>query len=240
MSPRHLRRITRPTRSRYWLSPDFARGPDDSQAIKVPNDSGNGIPITLYNAVNVTDVTFTLSYNPSLLTASGASNGDATDKASSFTLIASPTITDTTHATARFHFHDGTAQSGTIVLGDIVATVPAKRPPAAYKAKELLKLGAIMVNSRAVAGAASASGVHINAYFGDVTGNGTIDGLDVATASTVAQGEETRDLPPTHCWTRPLSEMWRPTSQLTRAMSPPLRRSCLVCPRRPFRPRLPA
>jgi len=31
--------------------PDFARGPDDSTPIKVPNDSAAGIPITLYNAI---------------------------------------------------------------------------------------------------------------------------------------------------------------------------------------------
>src|SRR5262249_37078728 len=33
-----------------------------------------------------------------------------------------------------------------------------------------------------------ADGVHVNAYFGDVTGNGSIDALDVATANNVAQG----------------------------------------------------
>src|SRR5205807_8452457 len=42
--------------------PDFARGPDDTSTIKVPNDTAAGIPITLYNAAGVTDVTFTLNY----------------------------------------------------------------------------------------------------------------------------------------------------------------------------------
>jgi hypothetical protein len=36
--------------------------------------------------------------------------------------------------------------------------------------------------------AVSAAAVHINAYVGDVTGNGTIDALDVATANSVAAG----------------------------------------------------
>src|SRR5262249_53012798 len=34
------------------------------------------------------------------------------------------------------------------------------------------------------------NGLHVNAYLGDVTGNGVIDGLDVATASNVAQGSQ--------------------------------------------------
>src|SRR5439155_22309999 len=104
---------------------DFARGPDGAHNIQVPNDTGHGIPITLYNAVNVKDVTFALNYNPSLLTVKSGSIGDSTDPAgSSFTLVGSPTIVDSTHATANFHFSDSAAQSGTVVLGDIMAMVP--------------------------------------------------------------------------------------------------------------------
>jgi autotransporter-associated beta strand protein len=170
--------------------PDFARGPNPSQDIKVPNNTGAGIPITLYSAAGVTDVTFTLSYNPALITVSGALTGNATDPASSFTLVNSPTIADATHATASFHFQDATPQSGVVVLGDITAIVPATAA-GDYKAKELLQLSAITINHGAVPGAVSANGVHVNAYFGDVTGNGTIDALDVATASNVAQGKDT-------------------------------------------------
>jgi hypothetical protein len=101
--------------------PDFARGPDFAHAIAVPNDTGHGIPVTLYNAAGVRDMTFTLSYNPSLLTVTGGSNGDATDPTSSFTLAGSPTIIDATHATANFHFQSGRPLSGTIALGDVQA-----------------------------------------------------------------------------------------------------------------------
>jgi hypothetical protein len=59
-----------------------------------------------------------------------------------------------------------------------------------YKAKELLGLSAITVNGAAFTGV-SASAVHVNAYLGDVTGNGTIDALDVATANNVAGGSAT-------------------------------------------------
>jgi hypothetical protein len=173
--------------------PDFARGPDSAHAIKVPNDSGHGIPITLYNASGATDVVFTLSYNPSLLAVSGGLGGancDATDPTTSFALMGNPTILDASHATARFHFSAVTAESGNIVLGDIVGSVPDSAG-GNYKGKELLQLGNIVINGGAIKGAVAANGVHVNAYFGDLTGNGTIDGLDVATAFGVAQGKDT-------------------------------------------------
>jgi fibronectin type 3 domain-containing protein len=169
--------------------PDFARGPDGSDDVLVPNDSGHGVPITLYNASGVTDVTFTLTYNPTLLTVSGASHGDATDPASTLTLVGGPVFLDATYATASFRFQDISAQSGTVVLGDIVAVVPDSAA-GNYKAKELLQLSAITVNGAAFTGV-STGGLHVNAYLGDVTGNGTIDGLDLATAFTVAAGNAT-------------------------------------------------
>jgi hypothetical protein len=171
--------------------PDFARGPSVSGGfIKVPNDTAQGIPITLYNAASVTDVTFTLAYDPALLSIQDISSTDATDPASSFTLVSDPTIIDVNHATADFHFSDPAPQSGKIVLGDILAVVPT---PAAqtYKAKELLAFENIVINQGAVVGAVSASGVHVNAFFGDVSGNGRIDGLDVALAASVANGTAT-------------------------------------------------
>jgi hypothetical protein len=173
--------------------PDFARGPDGAHTIKAPNDSGHGIPITLSNAVNVTDVTFTLGYNPSLLTVTGALSGagsDASNASSALTEVGTPTLVDATHAQATFMFHDATPRSGTIVLGDILAAVP-NSAAANYKAKELLSLCSIVINNGAVTGAVGGGSVHINAYLGDVTGNGGIDGLDVATAVNVAQGKDT-------------------------------------------------
>src|SRR5262249_48462123 len=149
---------------------------------------GPSLPIALYNASGVTDVTFALSYNPSLLAVTAGSTSDSTGTGTkSFTLVSSTTI-DATHATANFHYSNTSGQSGTVVLGDIVASVPTGAA-STYKAKELLELGNIKVNGAAFTGA-SASGLHVNAYAGDVTGNGTIDGLDVATANNVAQGKD--------------------------------------------------
>jgi hypothetical protein len=166
--------------------PDFARGPDGARNIQIPNDTGHGIPITLTNAVNVTVVSFVLNFNPALLTMAGGLGGtgsDATDPASSFTMLLVPPVP----GQAYFTFHDNTPLSGTVILGDILASVPDSAG-GAYKAKDLLELSGISINRGAVTNAVAAAAIHVNAYFGDVTGNGSIDALDVATANNVAQG----------------------------------------------------
>src|SRR5262249_11636090 len=52
--------------------PDFARGPDGTDVINVPNTSSNGIPITLSNGAGVTSGTLTLKYDPTLLSITAA------------------------------------------------------------------------------------------------------------------------------------------------------------------------
>jgi hypothetical protein len=123
------------------------------------------------------------------LTVTGASSADATATGSAFILTAAPSILDSTHALASFSFHSDAAQSGTVVLGDLVASVP-NSAAGTYKSKELLSLDNVTVNGEPFTGM-TANGVHVNAYLGDVTGNGAIDGLDLATANQVAQGNAT-------------------------------------------------
>jgi len=161
--------------------PDFARGPSGAtaQPISVPNDTGKGgIPITLYNATAVNDATFTLTYDPTLLTVTGAGIGDATGPGSTLTLVSS------TANTATFHYQDATAHSGTVVLGDILAYVPTTAN-VLYKNKELLQLGSITVNGASFTGVV-ANSVHVNAYFGDVNGDGKIDSTDTSIITVVA------------------------------------------------------
>jgi autotransporter-associated beta strand protein len=165
------------TKSVLWL-PDFARGPDGANSINIPAaTAGGGIPVTLTNATAVTDVTFSVTYNPALLTITGPTSGN-------LQLVGTPT-----GGVANFHYTNATAQNGTVVLGGIVASVP-NSAGSLYKTKELLTLSNITVNTAAFTGVA-ASAIHVNAYLGDVTGNGTIDALDVATANNVATGSAT-------------------------------------------------
>src|SRR4029077_16543487 len=156
--------------------PDFARGPDDAQPVKVPNNTASGIPITLYNAAGVTDVTFTLTFDWRLLAVAGAlggAGGDATDPASSFT----PGTGIAVAGLAYLVFHANAPLSGTVVLGDIQATVPSDAKDS-YKLKQLLQLSSIKVNGANFSGV-TAPGVHVNAYFGDVSGDGVIGAADV-------------------------------------------------------------
>ncbi len=175
--------------------PDFARGPDSNAPIKVPASGANGIPLTLYNAANVTDVTFSLTYNPALFNITGTLSGnasEATDAAATLTLVTNA------GGVATFHYADTNPQAATasapLVLGDLVAMVPAGTGAAAlglYQTKELLQLGNVVIDQGAVAGAVSANGVHVNAYLGDVNGDKVIDGLDKLNADNVAQGRGT-------------------------------------------------
>ncbi len=174
--------------------PDFARGPDSNTPIAVPA-LGAGIPITLSNAANVTDVTFSLTYNPSLLNLTGTRFGagsDASDTAATLTLVAN------SGGVATFHYVDANPRSATptspLVLGDLSAVVPSTTGAAAlglYQVKELLQLGNITINQGGVTGAVSSNGIHVNAYLGDVNGDKVINGLDKLTADNVAQGRAT-------------------------------------------------
>ena len=173
--------------------PDFARGPDNNTPIQVPNVFASGIPITLYNAAGVTDVTFSLSYNPALLTigAYGGAGSDATDQNHANLILVS-----NSGGSATFHYTDPNPISATsiapLVLGDITAVVPSSPGAAAlsmYQVKELLQLGNIAINGNANSGAVSANGIHVNAYLGDVNGDKVINGLDTLTANMVAQGQ---------------------------------------------------
>src|SRR4029077_16617752 len=101
-------------------------------------------------------------------------------------VMGTPISVDASHTTVTFTWHNVTAQSGTVVLGDILANVPNSAANQ-YKGKEILGLGSIAANGAAFTGV-SASGLHVNAYLGDVTGDGAIGGLDVATAGGVAAG----------------------------------------------------
>ena len=86
--------------------PDFVRGPDSHAPILVPNNGAAGIPVTLYNAANVTDVTFSLTYNPALLSSLCALGGvvsDATDPNTSNLVLIS-----NSGGVATFHYSDST------------------------------------------------------------------------------------------------------------------------------------
>ena len=154
--------------------PDFARGPNSAANVSVPNISGSGIPITLLGAANLTNITFTLSYNSALLNISGTVNGP------SGTLQ----LVSNAGGVASFSFQSGTPLNGSITLGDIIAQVP-NSAAASYKSKALLHLGNIIINGNIMT-ATDNDGVEAVAYLGDVAGTGSFSPLDAALISQVA------------------------------------------------------
>lgn len=166
--------------------PDFARGPDDAHPVKVPNNTASGIPVTLYNANSVTDATFTLTYDATLLSVTSGGTGDA-PAGSTLTLVGTPNTSDPTDATATFHYASTTPWSGTLVLGDIIATVPSSAKTL-YKQKQLLTLSPITLNGAAFSGVSFAA-LHVNAYFGDSSGDGAISAADVNPMFVVSLGK---------------------------------------------------
>jgi hypothetical protein len=85
---------------------------------------------------------------------------------------------------ANFSFHSNTALNGNVTLGQIVAQVPDSAA-ASYKAKELLHLSDILLNGN-ITTAVSDDGVHVAAYPGDVSGDGTLSPLDASLTARVA------------------------------------------------------
>ncbi len=158
--------------------PDFARGPDSTANILLPNATGSGIPITLSGAANLTAATFTLACNPALLNISGTLNGPSGTIA----------LQSNTGGVASFAFSSPTPLNGTITLGYILAQVP-NSAATDYKTKALLHLGAIVINGSSTA--ANSDGIEAVAYLGDVAGTGSFSPLDAALISQVAVGIQT-------------------------------------------------
>ena len=188
MSARSPRLISTTTR-KSWASP-ISRGPnasgDTTTLVKVPNDPAHGghvgIPITIYNASNLTSAGFTLTYNANILTVTGGIS-DPSNAAATFQMTSNVMSADGVHSVATFAFSRATPASGTQILGDITAYVPYSAR-SQYQVKDLLALGNITVNSGATVVPGSA--VDVNAYFGDVNGDHHVDALDKALLANVA------------------------------------------------------
>ena len=181
--------ISTPVASPTLTIPSFARGPNGTAQVVAPNTaspSTTGIPITLTNAAaNLTTATFTLSYNPAILNITGALNDGAGD---TFTLVSNNTATGTASFRAT-----GMTGSGTITLGQIVADAP-NSAASIYKTQSLLDLSNIVLSGSGYTGAATAyndDAVDVDAYFGDVSGDGLVTAGDAGLVSRVQTNTDT-------------------------------------------------
>ncbi len=165
--------------------PAFARGPTGPTApIVLPNNTLSnasvlGIPLNISNGSGVTSVDLTLTYNPALLTISGVTTNTALPSAG-LTLDA-----HSTPGNAIIEFTSPTSlASGVVSLGALQAYVPLSAVPL-YKEKGVLQLSGVQVDGGALQ-AVGDNAVEVNAYFGDVSGEGGYNPLDAALISRVA------------------------------------------------------
>ncbi len=164
--------------------PAFARGPDSAAAIDLPNSATTGIPLNVSVGSGITSGRFTLQYNPALLSITGAAVNTSLTGAS-LSLDAASTA-----GTAFLDFSSPTAltQTGVVVLGGLVATVP-NSAASLYKSKALLHWSGVTLNGGAIAAQGDDS-VEVVAYFGDASGaaNGSLSAGDASDISAVATG----------------------------------------------------
>ena len=180
--------ISTPATTPTLTIPSFARGPNSAAQVVVPNTASaatTGIPIVLTNAAaNLTTATFTLNYNPAILNITGTLNSGG----DTFTLMSNNTATGTATFQAT-----GMTGSGTITLGQIVADVP-NSSASIYKSKSVLDLSNIVLSGSGYTGAATAynaDGVDVDAYFGDVSGDGLVTAGDAGLVSRVQTNTDT-------------------------------------------------
>lgn len=145
---------------------EIARGP--GQTLATPA-AGFEFPITLDNAAGASRIVFTLNYDPAMLNVSGLSGGNLPAGSVIGVDLATP-------GQAKISIVAGSPLgAGRIVLGNLVASVPMN---AAYGAKDLLHLSNVQVDQGARAVRAD-DGLHVVAFLGDVTADGSYTTLDV-------------------------------------------------------------
>jgi hypothetical protein len=159
---------------------EFARGP--GQAVHLPpSDRMAGIPVRIINGAAATDVEFDLKYSPHHLILRGIRPGTGlTGRLSVATLDQ-----DLGLAHVRIEgLHDLPA-TGTELLR-LDADVPASAP---YRGTHVLDISNLQINGGSLF-ARDDDGLHVVAYLGDTTGNGTYSSLDLARLQGLTTGAD--------------------------------------------------
>ncbi len=138
-----------------------------------------GIPITLTTPVAVSDIRFTLKYDPTKLTVAGLEGGKDLPPGSSFTVSGTPGNLAIRIITS------SPVAAGSRELVRLIAAVPSTVP---YRSAEVLDIGGVVVDGRS---GKAADGVHVVAYLGDTTGDGRYTSLDAQRVARVQAGLDT-------------------------------------------------
>ena len=164
--------------------PDFARGPDSTAPIDLPNTTSNGIPLALSSAAGVTSAVFTLQYNSALLQITGAFVNPSLGGTA---LILDPSSVP---GTAVIDFVSPTPLTGVAVrLGGLTADVPLSAA-SMYGAKALLHFSKVQINGGLIPATAT-DALQVIGYLGDAVGDGDYSPLDATLISRVATNLDT-------------------------------------------------
>ncbi|MGH8665118.1 MAG: cadherin-like domain-containing protein, partial [Burkholderiales bacterium] len=155
--------------------PDFMRGP--GQEVNVPAALGQGLPLNLTSAGDVTSVTLEIDYNPAYLeiTAAAAAAG----------LPANSTVIFETPqpGLARIHIEAPTPiAAGTVTLLNLEAHVPLT---ATYAARHYIDIGAVEINGQLVE-CADDDAFHLVGYLGDSNASEAYEVEDVQLIQKIA------------------------------------------------------
>jgi hypothetical protein len=165
--------------------PSFARGPNEGTGagsngttIAVPA-GGNGVPVLLDTGVGVGAVTATINWNPTDLDVIGftpnpALTGANVSVSSANLTAASVTVTADAQSAPSAQI---TATAGTVVLGWLLANVPAS---AALTSKDLITITATADTSTGVnLPVNTPDALHVVGYLGDVNARGVLNSASV-------------------------------------------------------------
>lgn len=161
--------------------PDFVRGA--GQDVHLPADTTSGIPVTLSDSSLVRSGTFSIGYDPALLTFTAAAVAEGMPAGSTASLDTStPGVAVVTFSSP------AVLPAGANAVVALQATVPTENAADLYGATQLLDIHAVSLidaasNSLAVI---DDDAVHVAAFFGDVSGNGRVNAADASQIAGVA------------------------------------------------------
>lgn len=161
--------------------PDFARG--YGQVVNVPASGATGIPLTISRGADLTNVAFTLQYDPALLTISGATKGPgvAADAVLNVDTSTAGLLVISLSSSTQLSFFNAP-----FTLVNLTASVPETAP---YTEKQRLTIAGATVNS--VGGplpVVTDNAVHVAAYFGDVDASRSYNSADLPALQRVLTG----------------------------------------------------
>jgi hypothetical protein len=155
---------------------DFAVGP--GQPVNVPFNRV-GIPVSLSDGNNITGLDFTITYDPALLTLNRIEQGDSLPPDA---LLQEFDVSRSGAVRVSFSFPTP-LPAGPVEVLRLGGSVPANAP---YKALNLITFESATLNQ--TSSAVIDDALHIVAYIGDATGNGSYSSLDGQRVLRVVSG----------------------------------------------------